>query len=182
MKKGFTLIEIMVAVSIFLVVMSISMGSVLGIFEVNRKSHSLKTVMSNLNLAVESMAREIRFGKNYHCCTDGACSGDLAVVRNCPLGSTGMSFLSSSDVQIVYRLTNGVIEKSTDGGGTYIPVTSPEVVIEDLSFYVLGAGGISVNTLQPKALVKIKGRVGDPNRGASNFTLQTLVSQRPLDL
>jgi prepilin-type N-terminal cleavage/methylation domain-containing protein len=182
MKRGFTLIEIMVAVSIFIMVMTISMGSIIGIFDVNRKSHSLKTAMTNLNLAVESMSREIRFGKNYHCCTDNTCSETLTTVRNCPLGSAGISFLSSDNQQIVYRLNAGVIQKSDNGGTSYIAITSPEVTINDLSFYVLGAGGLSTNTLQPKTLVKIKGQSGNINKGGSNFSLQTMVSQRALDI
>lgn len=181
-EKGFTLIEIMVAVSIFVMIMTISMGSIISIFDFNNKSHSLKTVMTNLNLAVESMSREMRFGKNYHCCTDSSCSGTITEVRNCPLGSNGISFLSSNNQQIVYRLNNGVIEKSVNGGGAYTPITSSEVTINDLSFYVLGAGGLSTNTLQPKTLIKIKGVSGDLNKGGSTFSLQTLVSQRALDI
>ena len=69
MKKGFTLIELMTAMAIFTVIMAISMGSITGIFDANRKSRSLKTAITNLNLAVESMSKEMRFGKNYHCDT-----------------------------------------------------------------------------------------------------------------
>jgi prepilin-type N-terminal cleavage/methylation domain-containing protein len=181
MKKGFTLVEIMVAVSIFMIVMTISMGSVVSIFDVNRKSHSLKTIMSNLNLSLESMSREMRFGKNYHCCTDGSCNEVLTTSLSCVAGSSGMSFLSSSNLQVVYRQTGGIIEKSIDGGSTYIPITSPEVVIDDLNFYVMGTGGLP-NLLQPRTHIKVMGHVGDMNNGGSAFTIQTTISQRALDL
>lgn len=179
MKKGFTLIELMVAVSIFIIVMTISMGAIIGVFDANRKSRSLKTVLNNLNLAVESMSKEIRFGKNYHC---GA-SGDLTTPQNCQNASgdhTLMSFLSSDNLQIIYRLNGNIIEKSIDGGGTYIAITAPEIVIDDLTFYTIGAG-IS-DTLQPKVIIKIKSHAGATDKGRSDFTLQTLVSQRVLDI
>jgi len=173
MKKGFTLIELMVAISIFIVVMMISMGSIIGVFDANRKSRSLKTVLNNLNLAVESMSKEMRFGKNYHCG-----SGTVTIPQNCPSGGTLMSFLSSDNVQITYRLNSQTIEKQV-GGGVYIAVTAPEIVMDDLVFYTLGAG--TSDSLQPKVLIKIKSHAG-VGGGQTDLTLQTLVSQRTFDI
>jgi len=175
MKRGFTLVELMVSVSIFVIVMTISMGSILGIFDTNRKSRSLKTLANNLNLAVESMSKEIRFGKNYHCIS----SGTWTVPQNCPSGDTFISFLSSSGVQISYRWagTGTPIEKEVAGGG-FIAVTAPEIIIDNLTFYVFGAG--TTDTLQPKVIMKIKSHAGTGN-SRSDFTLETLVSQRTLD-
>src|SRR3989344_1449051 len=154
MKKGFTLIELMTAISIFIVVMTISMSSIIGVFDANRKSRSLKTVLNNLNLAVESMSREMRFGKNYHC----GSSGTITDPKNCVEGNTFLSFLSSDGMQITYRLTGTIIEKQIDSGG-YIAVTAPEIAIDNLTFYTLGAG--TSNTLQPKVIIKIKSHSGN---------------------
>ena len=149
------------------------MGSIIGIFDANRKSRSLKTVLNNLNLAVESMSKEMRFGKNYHCG-----SGTITEPQNCPSGGTLMSFLSSDDLQITYRLNGTTIEKKTENE-IYLPVTGPEIIIEDLTFFTLGAG--TGDLLQPKVIIKIKGHSG-ASKGRSDFTLQTLVSQRQLDI
>lgn len=173
MKNGFTLVELMVSISIFLVVMTISMGSIIGVFDANRKSRSLNTVLNNLNLAIESMSKEMRFGKNYHCGP-----GTVTVPQNCPSGDTLMSFLSNENVQITYRLNNQNIEKRV-GNDAYITITAPEIIIDDLTFYTLGAD--TDNTLQPKVIVKIKSYAG-AQRGRSDFILQTLVSQRALDI
>ncbi len=90
-----------------------------------------------------------------------------------------MSFLSSEGVQVTYRLNGSALEKQS-GTGDFEPVTAPEVVIDDLDFYTLGAG--TGNTLQPRALIKIRGHAGTQGKGRSDFTLQTLVSQRALDI
>jgi len=176
MKKGFTLIEMMTAVSVFLVVMTISMGAILSIFDANRKSESSKTVMDNLNFAVEAMSREIRFGKNYHCGT----GGNITLPQNCLSGDSFISFLSSDGIQIVYKLTGSSIEKSVDGGNTYIAVTAPEININSLAFFVVGANP-PPDTLQPKVLIKISGNAGTKINTMSGFTLQTLASQRLID-
>jgi len=173
MKSGFTLIELMTSLSLFIIVMTISMTSIFGVFNANRKSRSLKTVMSNLNLAVESMSREMRFGQVYHCG-----EGDVTSVQNCPTGDTSMSFLSSENKQITYRLNNQSLEKKIDSGD-YVKVTAPEVVIDDLVFYTLGAG--LDNLLQPKVIIKIESHAGIGN-DRTDFTLQTMVSQRALDI
>lgn len=176
--KGFTLIEILVSLSLFLVVMTISMGSVLSVFDANRKSESLKIVMDNLNFTLESMSREIRFGKNYHCG-----GGTLTTPLNCPNGGgTQVSFLASDGAtQIVYRLTGTKIEKSIDGGANFVAVTAPEVTVQSLTFYVVGADAVPVNYLQPKVLIEIKGQAGLKSNTQTTFNLQTLVSQRVLD-
>ena len=174
-KNGFTLIELMVAMSIFIIIMMISMGSIIGIFDANRKSRSLKTVLNNLNLAVESMSKEMRFGKNYHCG-----SGTITVPQNCPSGDTLMSFLSSDDLQITYRLNGTTIEKKTEDE-IYLPVTGQEIIIDDLTFFTLGAGIENAPQLQPKVIIKIKSHSGT-GKGQTDFTLQTLVSQRNFDI
>ncbi|MBX4198987.1 prepilin-type N-terminal cleavage/methylation domain-containing protein [Candidatus Parcubacteria bacterium] len=180
--KGFTLIEIMTSVAVFAVVMVISMGSILSVLQANRKSESLKTVMDNLNLSVESMSREMRFGMNYN----GGLVGDIYSPHNCSDGCDTVAFLANDRrTEIVYRSLSGSgkIEKSTDAGTTYVPVTAPEITIEDLKFYVLGAlpSAQESTPLQPKILIKIKGSAGTKASEKTNFTVETLVSQRVLD-
>jgi prepilin-type N-terminal cleavage/methylation domain-containing protein len=178
MNRGFTLIEIMVSITIFLVVLTVSMGAVLNIFESNRKAQAMRTIMGNLNFAVESMAREMRFGTNYHCLSSGQ-----PPVPSTPLvctnGGSIIGFIAMDGTSTVtYRKsvssgTNGNIEKRVNNG-TYGAVTAPELIIEDLRFYVTGAG---VPGLQPKVLITVKGYSGT-GKSRTDFSLQTLVSQR----
>lgn len=174
-QKGFTLIEIMTAVSIFAVVMTISMGSILGVFETNRKSEALKAVMDNLNLTVESISREMRFGHSYHC----GSIPPLTSPQNCSGGGDSIAFEASNGDLIVYRLTGDAIEKSVNSGA-FLPVTASEISISSLSFFVLGA--TPGDSLQPKVLIKVAGTAGVAEEEKTDFTVQTLVSQRPLDI
>jgi prepilin-type N-terminal cleavage/methylation domain-containing protein len=180
MKRGFTLIEMMVSVSIFIVIMTVSMGALLGVYAANRKFEALKTVMDNLNLSVESMSREMRFGTAYHCDTAGGLTS-VSTPQNCPSGNTAMAFLDEDGTtRIVYEINGTEIDKSTDGGLTYVPVTAPEITITSLNFYVTGA--TPSDSFQPKVLIKISGHSGTTADSQTSFTLQTLVSQRSLDI
>ena len=173
-KRGFTLIELMTAVSIFTIVMAISLGSIVGIFHANRKARTMKTAMSNLNLAMESMAKEMRFGRVYHC----GSSGQESSPQNCSGGGTFMSFMGNDSAQITYRFNNQALEKKI-GNGSYITVTAPELIIDTGTFYTVGSG--TGDTLQPKVLIIIKAHAGT-DRSRSDMVLQTLVSQRALDI
>jgi prepilin-type N-terminal cleavage/methylation domain-containing protein len=183
MKKGFTLIEIMVSISIFLVVMTISMGSIISIFDANRKAQTMRTTMGNLNSTVEAMAREMRFGRTYHCVASGS-PAIPPTPQNCPSGGEGMSFVGSDNINIGYRKSvhsetgTGNIEKRVGSTG-YLPVTAPEIIIEELRFYTLGA--IPGDSLQPRVLIIVQGYAGT-GANRTDFALQTLVSQRLLDI
>ena len=58
-------------------------------------------------------------------------------------------------------------------------ITSPEIVIEDLRFFVQGSE--EGDGLQPKVLVIVKGTAGTTQKSSTTFSLQTLVSQRLRD-
>lgn len=184
-EKGFTLIEILVSISIFAVIMTVSMGAILGVFDANRKSQSLRSVMDNMNFSVEAMSREMRFGSNYHCGSDSLIK--LKEPQSCPtVPKSQVSFLSSdaTPTQITYKLNGTQIEKAIGrpgGATTFIPVTSPEIKITSLVFYVVGAKPSPTDKLQPKILMKITGSAGSKAGTESEFTLQTLVTQRLQD-
>jgi prepilin-type N-terminal cleavage/methylation domain-containing protein len=170
-EHGFTLVEIMVSVSIFLIIVTISMGAILGVFSANRKARSQKTIMNNLNLSLEAMSREMRFGSKYHCG-----SGPITTTQDCNSGDTSVSFLSQDGKQITYKLNGTSIEKSVDSSGL-IPVTSSDVSILNLKFYVIGS--TFGDTMQPKVIIVVKGYAGTKSR--SDFSLETMVSQRQID-
>lgn len=176
LNKGFTIIELIVAITVFITVMTIAMGAIFSTFNSNTKAKNMKTALSNLNIALESMSREIRFGRIYHC----GSTGTLTVPQNCPTGSSFFTFLSSGGDQIAYRLTGTTIEKQDGASGSWIVVTGSEITIESLTFYTLGA--IAADTFQPKTVIIVRGRVGATGaKGTTRFAIQTLVSQRAVD-
>jgi prepilin-type N-terminal cleavage/methylation domain-containing protein len=173
-NKGFTLVELMVSVSIFAIVLLICSGSILSVLDANRKSQSLRSVMDNLNSTLEGMTRNIRFGYAYHCGTGGS----TASPQDC---ISGDSTFYMNGAQIIYRLNGSSIERSTNGGINYYKITSPDLVIQNLKFYVLGST-IYPDLNQPRVIISITGYVGVKQTTGSTFTLETTISQRKLDI
>lgn len=176
-QKGFTLIEIMVSLSVFIVIMTVSMGSILSIFDANKKSQTKKIAMDNLNFALDSVSRTIRFGTNFSC---GTSASNPPPANDCPSGSTSFSVRDSSGQLVVYSLLNGRVMKAVNNA-TANAITSSEVSITRVTFYVFGSA-VWPDLTQPRVLISISGTVGSKTSTRSVFNLETLVSQRKLDI
>jgi len=180
--RGFTLVEMLVAVALFSIVMLIMGGALLSLVYANRKAQSLQSVMNNLNIAVDDMVRAIRMGSNYRCgsqtpvaadCTNGGSS-----VYITPYGSDSTNrtqdwgFVYDSGTKRIYKVI---------GNGTLIALTAPEVQITSMTFYVVGT--THGDTVQPKVVITIKGTVaGSATKVSSTFNIQATAVQRVLDL
>lgn len=171
-KSGFTLVELIVALGLFTVVMMISTSALLSLADTNRKVQSMRIAFDNLNLALESMSREIRMGINYHC---GWTSGAI-VPTNCLLGvgANSLAFRSQSGNDMIYRLNGATIERSKNGGAIWSALTAPEITVNSLKFYVWGA--TSADDDQPIVLITITGTAG--KNITTDFTVQTTVTRR----
>ena len=182
--KGFTLIELLVSLTLFTVVFTISAGSVVSILDANRSSRSMESVMNNLNLALEGMTIDLRFGNVYHCGSDA----DILPINigqspaDCVNGGNAISFVDRNGRYRAYYLSNNQLYRYLKDQDKSIPVTAKEVKINQLDFYVTGTVPATLGDFsQPKIVVVVRGEAGG-ERSPSKFDLQTTISQRVLDL
>jgi len=161
LDRGFTLIEMIVSVSLFTVVSLIAIGALISISSANRKVNSLRTTMDNINFAMEVISRDIRTGTSY------------SVTGN----NKKMTFTDQGGIEVQYRHQGSSIQVKNGPGG-FTDITSPEINVEDLSFYVVGVG---TDGRQPRVLITIRGTAGVQDKVISTFNLQTTISQRSLD-
>ena len=182
---GFTLVEMIVAIALFAIVMVVCVGALLALVTANRKAQALQSVMNNLNIALDGMARSVRMGNDY----DGSvgCANPSAGSHDCTEGSTMLEFQpfgDTSDPRWIYYFnsTTHRIERSTSGSiSGAAPITAPEVSIDEMLFYVVGTQ--RGDTVQPKVLIVIKGSAGMPGSSTrTTFHLQAAAVQRVLDL
>src|SRR3989344_4283561 len=89
-RDGFTLIELLVAVFIFTIVMLVAVGAIIAVNDASKKVRSQKTVINNLDSALEQMYRNIREGYNYHCGNESLIRFDKS--QGCPSGESIFTF------------------------------------------------------------------------------------------
>lgn len=169
--KGFTLIEIIVSLSVFSAVILIVLGAVISIMNLQRKTNAFRAAQENLSYAFESIAKEIRTGSKYRNTDNQA-------------DSSSLDFINDQAQHVFYRLNGGQIEKCVDEVGvaictnSFLPLTSTEISIDSLHFTITGVG---VDQNQPRIRMLVFGEVGKGTKYSSTLFLQTVVTQRKLD-
>lgn len=179
-ERGFTLIEMIVAIGVFAVAMTISVGAVLSISAAQKRAIAIQNVQDNIRFAIESMSKEARVGNQFQCLA--APVNDLRSIspnpRSCASGGALIAFFNSRGERTGYQLRSGQIERWSETNVAFFPITSQNVSIERLTFYVLGAE--AGDGLQPRILITAEGKAQIKNQ-LIDVNLQITVSQRLLD-
>lgn len=173
-KQGFTLIEIIVSVALFTVVMTVALGALFMVISANKQAKGIKLVVNNVNLAMESMTRDLRVGFQYCDSQSQSETGSCDSVT----GTTQIWFTTDQGDQFSsYRLFDGSIQRRIGTSGTFFDVTGEDVVIDDMQFYIQGT--LAGDTVQPFVTIVVDGtiRVAEVT---DDFHLQSTISQRKL--
>ncbi len=184
-QAGFTLIELMVSLMIFIVVVLAAVGSLYTVNSASRKVQAMRSVLDNLTFAIEAMSRTVRTSASVVCGGSLNVSGD----PNCPFSSqsiNSMLLVSSTlgtEQLVEYRLGantngNGAIQKRYQESGiwtNWISLTAPEINIQSLLFYVDGAD--PADGKQSSVQLFIQGQAIS-NGETSPFAVQTYISER----
>jgi len=192
-KGGYTIIETMIAVSLFIIIVMAGMGALLNANLLHQKSQSMRSIMDNLSFVMEDMSRNLRTGTNYQCfdashttlslATLGApfsCQNGWAIAFETAGGNTSIY----TDQWVYYISNDGKIFKSFDGAQNFVQLTPDEVMINSISsgFSVLGAESPSLgDRQQPFVIIRLVGSITFKNV-VTPFSLQTSVSERVIDI
>jgi len=155
-ERGMTLIELIVAIGIFGLVSFVIFGIFILATGYQRRIIAVKNVEDNLRFAMESMAREIRTGRDF--------TG----------GGSQLNFTNAIDSKVIYRLNGGAVEKSETSSyddPNYLRVTGPETTIDYLTFVLMGQ--------QPRVTIAM-GATSKVGAQSSTLKVQTTVSSRLL--
>ncbi|MBI2409591.1 prepilin-type N-terminal cleavage/methylation domain-containing protein [Candidatus Kaiserbacteria bacterium] len=167
--RGYTLIELIIAVGIFALVMTLAGGAYLIVIGVNRQVHAMTTGINNLSYALDTMARNIRTGTGYRCgsgnCTDGP----------------SFSFTDQSGRSVTYSLSNNAIQQNVDSVSS--TVTDPAITISALRFYASGTGRTANSDYtQPYVTIVISGEISTGRGDPLGFSLETSAAMRGTDI
>lgn len=184
-KNGFTLIELMVAISIFASVAVIATGAVLTANMVNKQAQAIKVVMDNLAFALDSMTIKLKSGGNYACFDSNNSSTPSYPSGNppCPNGNYAIAFQNADNdkIKFIYRF-NSIdqdleVAQSDSGGNmpnSFTRITAKEIVLSNVKFYVVNNG---MADKEPRVLISLSGKAQIGHQ-SSDFAVETTISDR----
>ncbi|KKP87372.1 MAG: hypothetical protein UR90_C0007G0010 [Parcubacteria group bacterium GW2011_GWC1_35_8] len=159
-NTGFTIIETMISVSIFIIIIMAGMGALLNANALHQKSQSMRSILDSMSFTMEDMSRNLRTGYHYRCYdgifpwnqdyaqtpalnTPQSCANGWVLVFEEANGETPLTPAPNTDSNATdqwayligsYNGKDGIF-KSTKGGGTsevpdWIKLTPDEVTID----------------------------------------------------
>lgn len=164
-KNGFTLVELMVGISLFMIAISISALLFVNILKQQRITLKINAMLANMSLIMEQITREARTGNNLK-------QGDY--LDGSPDFSS-FSFISAEDESIKYKWNGDPDFKITKkvGTGEFIAITPEDVKVDSVVFKV-------ANSATQWTRVTIKMQFSPKAAGLEYYskTLQTTISPR----
>lgn len=202
LRDGFTLVELLVAIAVFAIVVTIASSGFINALRTQRQVSSLISTESNVTLVLEQMAREERTG--YLFCHELGSSGPNNDVTasdycGCTIGDSGYSEGGGTDLpvwtckglnyytaqgsEVNYSLQNGALMKSDSLASDTAPlaITGNDVSIKNLSFTLFG--NLEGDHWTPRITISIGAAPSSSDPAVSNDVLQfqTTVSAREID-
>ena len=177
-NKGFTLVEILVALAIFMLVMVVGISSLFTSNKSTKNTKALRFAMDNVNYAMDHMSRSLRLGSQFYCSTTNT-SFPVNGGFDCVNGTDVFFRPAEHSIQdAMFRLEDGKVMKRMYVGSfntDFVALTAPEVNVTELRFTVIGSE--IFDAIQPSVLILLKGDVTIGGE-THEFSLQTLASQR----
>ncbi len=166
-NKGFTLVEILISASLFAMVVAIATNIFLFTGRLQRLMANSINVSDNISLTLEIISRDARMAQ---------LRPGQPMFSSSPQSS--IAFMDYRGQNVIYRLNNGRIEKS-ENGGVFLPLTPSNVNVENLRFIIDGNELNDGRQPLVKIFMKISWSVGVDT--VENY-LQTVITPRNLDI
>ena len=123
-NSGFTIVELLVAMGLFVILVGIATGGFIRALRTQRFIVGLMEANNNVSLALEQMAREMRTGYHFT-----------------KISGTELQFVNVNNVVVFYRLNAGTLERGTSDpllAITYKKITADNVKITHFTVSLLG--------------------------------------------
>jgi prepilin-type N-terminal cleavage/methylation domain-containing protein len=178
-KNGFTIIELLVAMSVFVIIIAIVSSTFISTLRAQRTLLALMAANDSASLAMEQMMREIRTGRNF-------CIGVINILtHNCPVvgfSNDNLSFENANNQPVVYQLNNTThsIERSENGGTSFAPITNDVVEIYNLRYLLVDQNLPNPQKWPKRLLITFRSQVSGIEQIKFETNWQTSVSVRTL--
>jgi len=163
--RAFTVIELLVAMGLFIILMGIAAGSFVKAMRTQRAIVALMAANDNASLTLEQMAREVRTGSDF-----------------IKLSDTELQFTDAYGVKVFYKFQNEAIERGTtdiNSVTTYRKITADNVKINNFKIELFGQD--ADDGYPPRITISISATGTNSSIENVSTNIQTTISSRILD-
>lgn len=171
-NSGFTLVELVIAVSIFLVLVMVLGGILISAINFQRTALATQAVQDISRSVLEIMGRDIRLAAKDEA---GSC---IAARKNYETTSGSIKFLNDRNECVRYYILNNEVNREVNGTNQLLS-TAKSAKFSTLQFDVFGENGN--DQTQPRVLVRLVVTAPNDDPGAT-LRIQTTLTQRELDV
>ena len=178
-NNGFTVVEVMVAFTLFVTLLAISSGVFIRALRTQRMITALIAANSNASLTLEQIVREARTGEDFCIAANSGCKIESGVLKE-------LIFTNARNEKVKYELSapraanlntiQSIMRSVNDE--TPIPMTADNVNVKNFSFYL--GGQDAGDGRQPKITIAIGLGATGISFSDALINLQTTVSSRTL--
>lgn len=200
MKRGFTLVEMIVSLMIFSIVVVVALAALVKIIDANKKAQTIHDAVANLSYTLEAMTREVRTG-SYLYCAVLASGADLSVPGN-QLSSqqvascnghngasgqgVGLAFNTnkkgvSCNLMNAYEIVPVAVGRFVLKKGTQAACGDPllfETIVDESIIHIEDYYFHIDNDDFPLVFMKLSGIAGQTGNAVTHFSLETAASPR----
>lgn len=183
-KRGFTLVEMLVAIFIFSLVISVTVSLFTSGLRAQRNALATQQLLDQTSFTLEYMSRALRMALK---------EGQQDPILGRCLSQDGLNYeivnsrlkfinhLENDDCQEFF-LENGQLQQNKNNLAEKVPLTSDKLKVNQLQFNLRGQLQPPSDTDQPRVTLslKIEGR-GFSSGSTPKLHIQTTISQRNLD-
>jgi len=182
---GYTLIEVLVAVSIFTIIMAAPTGFLVGSLKAQQKALASQKLLDNTSYTLEYISRALRMAKKELSAPDCLSLNGLNYeIKEIP--GTGITGLMFKDYNLkckgFFLQDIQLMEYEKGRTPTILPLTSEDLEITSLKFKLSGQSQTDTDQPRVTLFLEIKGGKELKEELRPLIKIQTTISQRNLDV
>jgi prepilin-type N-terminal cleavage/methylation domain-containing protein len=179
-NQGFTLIEIIVAVSLFALIMLATVEIMLMVIRTQETITRIQAIQDNARFSLELITKEMRTGIEYEANTPAStiCTTNGSEIHFLSTSGRRVYYLDPGGSGRIYRAVSAVTAADQCANGVnsrFNGFTGDQVFVERLAFILRGQNAASVSPSDGQAMATITMRI------RPNLDLQTTIVQRVRD-
>ncbi|MCK9578937.1 MAG: type II secretion system GspH family protein [Methanoregula sp.] len=170
-EKGFTLLELIVAVGVFAIIALSATSIFQKVVEGQRRAIAAQNTQESVRYVLETISKEIRNAK-VNDDSLPSCSGIDAGKIFKLVSASELKFKNQYGSCVIYKIDSSAFKISRDNGTSFMPITPDNVQISNLNFILKNGGQNAV-----AVVMKIENNTTDI-RFKLPLELQTTISSR----